>query len=143
MQIRKKNSMVDEEVGLLSTFKHFAKIEAPPPNTTVCTIQDNQGLVKLLNKRKKSRNGYVTQVLHQIYDLIDQQAWKVDFIWQRRTAMFMKAADKQGRLPLVCPTARLLTCLQKTHGGQLYLPDVTDKIPVWPCFPLVKTTLLS
>ena len=125
-----KNSMVDEATGLLSTFKHFVKVEAPQPNTTVCAIQDNEGLVKLLNKRKKSRNGYVTEVLHQIYELIDRQGWKVEFMWQRRTSVFMKAADQKGRLPLVYPTARLFACLMKTHGGPFYVPKVTDKVPV-------------
>ena len=130
-----KNSMLDESQGVLVTLRELEAKESPPENTRIKTFGDNEGLVSLLQRRKKSRNSYVTTVLHKIYNFIDRKNWWVEFEWRRRTDHYMKLIDRQGRLPTVHPTLRLLTTIQQKHNTKLFVPEITDVVPTWPAFP--------
>ena len=130
-----KFSATDEAETLYYTLQTCVEIENPPQGAQMHVIGDNEGNQVLLQKRKPSRNPFLTKVLDKIHHLTDAQGWKMTYTWMSRAEKLIKQVDSDGRLPMFEPQPQLLHQLHTRLGLPVICLNITEALPQWPRFP--------
>ena len=131
-----KFSGTDEAETLFQTLQSCADVEKLPRNAALNVLGDNEGVQVLLQKRKPSRNLFLTKILDKIHLLTDQHEWRMTYTWMTRAHHLIKKADQDGRLPPFLPQRKFLQRIEQDFNVEIYCPNIIEQLPQWPSFPI-------